>query len=237
MEIINFNETDFEVNEQDFYTFLMYKGKPFTGKLKDDSEITEFVNGNANGDSLDYYENGQLRNQDVYKNGDSIRSKEWYPNGQLLSDSEFNRVWNSKGRLVKDDDHWLYSNLSPKTKGNYFKEGMTYLTPNGEIAAEELPTETEQHNTIYYDEILTKWYSEMLLNPCPELSPDSYYTNSNTRFIWGWIWNVFQENPEQSESILATIQKHENEKIAEEAKEMAIDLKSPNFNYIKARWL
>ncbi|CAL2103483.1 conserved protein of unknown function [Tenacibaculum sp. 190130A14a] len=237
MEIIDLNEIDFEINEHDFFTFLKYKGKPFTGKVKDGRQITQFKNGNANGDSFEYNKTGQIIQHDVYLNGSSIRSKEWYSNGQLLLDSELGRVWNSKGKLVKDNEHWLYNNLKPKTKGNYFKEGIIYLAPNGEIVAEQKYINPEKDITKYNDTSLAKWYYEILVNPCPELSPEIYFTNSNTRFIWGWIWNIFKNDKQKATQILSKLTKHENLKIAEDAKEMLNDIKKTNFNYIKAKWL
>lgn len=33
--VVHFNEIDFEVNEQDFYTLLMYLDTPFTRALKE----------------------------------------------------------------------------------------------------------------------------------------------------------------------------------------------------------
>lgn len=237
MEIIDFNLTDFESNDQDFYTFMKYKGKPFTGTLKDEGEIIQFENGHANGKAEAYNTHGQLIHQDIYKDGESVSSKEWYANGQLLYDSEFERVWDSKGVLVKDNGHWLYSNQAPKTKGNYFKEGMVYLAPNGAKVAESVSTDTEEDQVTYYDEVLFKWYHEILINPCPELSSSIYYTNSYTRFIWGWIWKLFLEDPQQANDVLLSISKHENVEMAKDAKEMINDLKNPRSAYIKARWL
>lgn len=31
-ENIEYNETDFEVNLQDYYTWMYYRGEPFTGR-------------------------------------------------------------------------------------------------------------------------------------------------------------------------------------------------------------
>ncbi|WP_430413106.1 hypothetical protein [Kordia sp.] len=236
--IVHFNEVDFEVNDQDFYTFLMYLGKPFTGTLKEENMTTEFKNGNAHGEAFEYNKEGILIYYAVFENGDYVLWKNWYPNGQPKEDSELGRIWNEDGILVKDNGHWLHrSNGAPKTQGNLYVNELIYLAPNGEIAAKEVKTDSKPPY-VYFDNVLFEWYNEILKNPCPELHAELSNTNSYTRFIWGWVWTIYQKQPKKAMTILQDIATHENKEIAKEACEMLNDLKNKtHLEYIKARWL
>ncbi|KAB8151256.1 hypothetical protein EZY14_019385 [Kordia sp. TARA_039_SRF] len=236
--IVVFNNEEFEENEQDFYTFLMYKGKPFTGTLKDGNSTIEFVDGNAHGESFAYGKKGMLTEYAVYENGDCLFWKSWYPNGHIKEDSKLGRIWNREGVLVKDRDNWLYpSNQAPKTKGNPYLDDLIYLAPDGSIVAKTIAS-YEKPNYIFCDEAMFTWYHEILVNPIPEVPSFFYFSNSNTRFVWGWIWTVFQRNQKEAFTVLRNITQHENKEIAAEAAEMLNDLqKNTKIQHIKARWL
>jgi hypothetical protein len=70
--IIIFNYDDFEDNIYDFFTFLKYMGKPFTGTVVDGNRTTEFKNGNTDGQSIAYFDNGQIASDGIYENGNYI---------------------------------------------------------------------------------------------------------------------------------------------------------------------
>ncbi|WP_053002411.1 toxin-antitoxin system YwqK family antitoxin [Kordia jejudonensis] len=235
---VYYNEIDFDVNEHDFYTCLMYLGKPFTGTLVEGKMTTEFKNGNADGEAFEYHKNGNLIYYAVFKDGYEVLWKIWYPNGQPREDSELGRLWDTNGVLVKDNSHWLHrSNQSPKARRDSVTNEMIYLAPNGAIAA-KLITTNSKPSCIYYDDVLFEWYYEILKNPCPELSPEFDKTNSYTRFIWGWIWKIHQRDAKKGIEILQHIATHENKEIAKEAEEMLNNLnRKTDKQYMRSRWL
>lgn len=161
---IEYNETDFEENTYDFFIGLMYKGQPFTGVLKENNWTIEFKDGNANGRSVEYYDNGQLACDETYTDGKYIEGKKWYQDGQLKFDSKEGRYWNEQGVLIQDKGSWLYDNGTPKQRN--IENGCLYLASDGSTLFQvDYNKDNDGKNSVtYYDENLFKHYHELLIN-------------------------------------------------------------------------
>lgn len=124
--IIQYNETDFEANLQDYYTCMSYKGEPFTGTLVDGNMTTQFKNGNAHGKSVEYYDNGQLADESYFDNGDYVGDKTWYPNGKIESERAVGKndsfQYDIDGNIILKNDNFFYKN------GNFRKRNIPYKT-------------------------------------------------------------------------------------------------------------
>lgn len=158
-EPIIFNETDFEENLYDFYTYMQYKGKPFTGTViidnsklpdvwGDTKQIVDFKDGNAHGCYLEYAVDGMLMCDAVYSEGELVSEKWWHADGSLSRDwnyySERGKDWYPSGRLKElwdGIDHYLWDDDGTLVK----KNGIWYYT-NGQQMEERLPDETR----LYY---------------------------------------------------------------------------------------
>jgi len=211
---IEYNEIDFEENIYDFFTYLMYKGKPFTGTLKDGSSIIEFKDGNANGHSVDYYDNGQIASDEIYNNGNYVEGKEWHQNGQIRYDSSESKQWNEDGKLIQENGQWLYSNGNPKQRN--IENGCLYLAPNSSVVFKIIyNNEGDFKNTVeYYDENLFKFYNDILFNEYADL--DSLFYNTEWYF-WGWVWKIYSYNEDKAFEILSDLRKHLNKSVSETA--------------------
>ncbi len=221
-EAIKYNEIDFEENIYDFFTFLMYKGKPFTGILQDGKWIIEFKTGNANGRSIDYYDNGQIASDEIYNDGNYVEGKEWHPNGQIKFDSTEKKQWDLNGKLIQENGFWLYKNGNPKQRA--LENGSLYLAPNGDVLIKVLYNNSGdfKNSVEYYDENLHKYYNQLLLNEYGDL--DSLFYNTEWYF-WGWIWKLYSEDENKTFIILTDLIKHVNNSVSQKASELIIEMK------------
>jgi antitoxin component YwqK of YwqJK toxin-antitoxin module len=226
---IIYNETDFEENIYDFFTFMMYKGKPFTGTLIEGKATIEFKDGNAHGRSVEYYGHGQIAVDNVYENGnykhgkewytdgqlkfDSI-GKEWYPNGQLKRDStgKDSFCWDVDGKLAKINDSWLYKNGIKINETDANGDRLTFSS-NGDLAIKTTPNKEFGVNH-FFDRVLSQYYQELLTNLYPELNSDFSYS---VRYICGWIEKVYCQDAKRGNALIQKLTEHKDANTREHA--------------------
>lgn len=163
-EPIIFNETDFEENLYDFFTYMKYKGELFTGtviiendkldNVGETKEIVEFKNGNVHGRYLEYNKNGQLFYDGFYQDGKCLSEKYWDSDGQISRDWDYavsGKDWYPDGQLKehwdgKDSFLWDKDGLLARKNNEWFyKNGQQmherladntelFFSPTGELA-------------------------------------------------------------------------------------------------------
>lgn len=206
-ESIKFNSIDFEENIYDVYTFMKYKGKPFTGTLIYENEVIEFKDGNANGRCYEHWDNGQLAFEGIYENGNCIHSKSWYRNGQLHEDFKKNGdnlIYDMEGYLLYKNYCYFYKNGNYKIKTlNVFKDTIKeYYNDIGELAVIWKRGMNNNKNTIqYFENVLKKCYIELLTPYKYEL--DSDYNKSCLSFYEFKPWLVSLYNKGGQEKLHA----------------------------------
>ena len=198
---------------------LTYKGEPFTGTILGDEmsliSYTEFTAGYFDGDSVSYHGDGQIAEKSFYKNGECLSTTEWYENGQLKSDE--NHLYNIDGQLLKINGSWLYPN---GTKRNEQGNGENYLfSSKGELAIKTIINMTGDYkNTnIYYDNVLSNCYEEILTNFHADF--DSLFYNTEY-YIWGWVVKKYSIDNGKGAELLNTLAEHCNQNIAQTAKSL-----------------
>ncbi|RCV48342.1 toxin-antitoxin system YwqK family antitoxin [Marinitenerispora sediminis] len=108
---------DDEVDGDEFGT-LLYEGEPFTGEVVEAApsgqiiSLMTYKDGYEDGPWLEWYPDGspRIEGQNVFGKGAVGRWREWYSNGQLAKDQEFDergneisrRQWDEDGNLVED---------------------------------------------------------------------------------------------------------------------------------------
>lgn len=224
---IIYNETDFEENIYDFFTFLMYKGAPFTGTLIQDKWTIEFKNGNANGRSTDYYDNGQIASDCIYVDGNYKEGKEWYANGQLKSEQSTsgNFLWDTDGTLAFRNGEWLYK--SGKVKQRKIEGGCEYYSKKGELAIIiQYVNQGDFKNKVrYHDDVLFYCHQDLLVNLYPAL--DSLFYNTEWYF-WGWIWKLLSKDRQRTLDILNALKNHTNVVVSKKASELLLEIYLPD---------
>lgn len=91
--------------EDDLFIEVYYKGLPFTGEIISSSrpiEQTNYVNDNAHGDYLVRYDDGQLKEHEIYDVGKFVKGFGFYPNGNKMKEStpNYSCYWNLDGVIV-----------------------------------------------------------------------------------------------------------------------------------------
>ena len=226
---VKYNDTDFDSNIYDFYTFLMYKGKPFTGTLLDGNDTTEFRDGNAHGKSISYHNNGQIAHEYIFNDGQFQSGMEWYKNGQICADDT--HTYKENGDIIKKRGFWVYRDGSKKY-GYSIEEGYCSFSPTGELAIKTIISEdkstTDFKNTIiYYDNILRDCYQLLLVNLYPK--HDSLFYNEEHK-IWGWVAKTYLNDMQRALEILNNPKVHGNGNVANTAKSWLKKIESNNFS-------
>lgn len=195
--MIKYNTTDFEENMYDFFTCLWYKGKLFTGILLDDDEkgTTEFKNGNADGRSLSYYENGQLEEDCIYEDGNYIKGKHWYSNGQMKYDSELKTTWDEDGKIIIKDRSWLYKNGNLRFSHDSEGNGL-YFSSQQELAIKVIYSKGKPHLTkhFYYNKVLLNCYKELLEHIYIDHEKNFNFSQLIEHNVISWIIKLYSKN-------------------------------------------
>jgi len=221
------NEKDFEYNVYAPEIYFKYKKALFTGTVieEDEKSYTEYTEGNEDGRSVEYYDNGQIESDSLMSKGRYVSGKEWYYNGQLKSDDK--HLYNEDGKLIRIDNSWLYPNGFKKNDKSDL--GYNIYSSKGNLAITTITKMTSNHkNTnIYYDNILLESYEEILINLYPEL--DTLFYNTEY-YIWGWVIKKYSIDKESGLSILNSLDKHRNNKTQNTARTLIETIKSNTFN-------
>lgn len=126
---IDENSDEFDYIEETEKGIIHYKGVPFNGsvtKTYDNGQLRNkriYKDGKYDGSLKSYYENGQLREKGTYKDGIRNGPYEWYyKNGQLKGKTTY-KDGNKDGAY-----EWYYENGQLKYKGTYKngEEDVTY---------------------------------------------------------------------------------------------------------------
>ncbi|MBP2615567.1 hypothetical protein [Chryseobacterium jejuense] len=193
--IIEYNETDFEANLQDYYTCMSYKGELFTGTLVDGNMTTQFKNGNAHGKSVEYYDNGQIANESYFDDGDYISYKTWHLNGKTQSEWPGRKSdsfeYDMDGNIILKNDNFFYRN------GNFRKRNIPYKTEfynyEGELMVVIQQNLTEYEKPLFHvnKEKFTECYVDLYFELYPYTS--SYQDNLDS-YILGWLWHLLSQS-------------------------------------------
>lgn len=227
--IIPYNQHDFEENIYDFYTCMLYKGALFTGTLQtteDDGSysIVTFREGNADGRENCYYPNGQLESECIYQNGDYISGKSWHANGQFHTDGI--DMYDETGKQIKKNGSWLYPNGIKRNDSVYFETGNRYrphyiqeyyeYDSSGNMAVKTIVDDgADYRNTVvYYDQVLSKCYGELLVNRYPKYDLDFRDLEHK---IWGWAVSKYIRDEAEGLKLLKLLGKHENKNVVHTA--------------------
>jgi hypothetical protein len=253
---IIFNETDFEENIYDFFTFMMYKGEPFTGTLiqPEYNWTTEFKNGNADGRNVEYYANGQLAHYEVYQDGQYISGKEWYPNGQIRYDSIGKRwyengqlkqdftgvnrlLYDKDGTLARQNNTWLYKN-GQKINDQLADGTIVLFSSTGEIALKweklaekEFDPESKTYHfykAYYYDNVLNLFCDELFTDYYIHIEFDESYRILK---LLGWIGAIYAEDKQRGHDLIDRLINHPTKATSDHAsylKRLAIKKESGN---------
>ncbi|MGL6129683.1 hypothetical protein [Chryseobacterium artocarpi] len=211
--IIEYNETDFQVNLQDYYTCMYYKGELFSGTLVDGNLITQFKNGNAHGRSVEYYDNGQLAEEDYFDNGNYVSYKTWHLNGKIESEwsgrKNNTHEYDIDGNIILTNNDFFYKN------GNFRKRNIPYKTEfynnKGEIIVIIKRSLIEYGKEIFYinKEKFTECYDDLYFELYPYIS--SYKDNLGDGIV-GWFWYLLSQSENDKKFVIMAINKLLNDK-------------------------
>jgi len=239
-QIIDFNEIDFEENIYDFFKNMMYKGKPFTGILREEGSTTEYKNGNANGFAYSYFSDGKIGSETQYRNGELVQSKDWYPNGKLMSkyDKEGWFMYAKDGTLAYESKSgvavWYYKQGKIKQSENKDSSQTICYSPSGKIA---IKIERTKGIFIaeYFDNILLSDFKEIVTNFYPELNSLSSSSGGHDHFpehcFQLWVLKLLVEKPNIGKVILKELKDFADDKIKNMAK--TIEMHIVDFNLLE----
>lgn len=204
--IIAYNENDFEVNFQDYYTCMYYRGEPFTGTLMDGNIMTQFKNGNAHGKSVEHYDNGRLADESYFEDGNYISYKTWYQNGKIKSEwlgsGNDSLEYDIDGNIILKKNNFFYKN------GNFRKRNIPYKTEfynyEGELLAVIQQNLTEYKKAIFYinKEKFIECYVDLYFELYPFIS--SYKDNLGDSII-GWFWYLLSQSEDDKKFTITAI--------------------------------
>lgn len=210
--IIEYNEIDFEINLQDYYTSMFYKGELFTGTLVDENIITQFKNGNAHGRSVEYYNNGQLADESYFDNGNYVSYRTWHLNGKIQSEwvgkKNDSFVYDVDGNIILKNDDFFYKN------GNFRKRNIPYKTEfynsEGEIIVIIQRTLKYGKDVLHINkEKFAECYTDLYFELYPYIS--SYKDNLGDS-ITGWFWYLLSQSEDDKNFVITAINKLLNDK-------------------------
>ena len=193
-EIFKYNDIDFEVNLQDFFTCMYYKGEPFTGTLVEENSTTEFKNRNAHGKCVEYHDNGQLIYESFFEDGEYVSSKTWYPSGQIRSEWSSGKDsfdYDIDGKVIHKNSDFFYKNGNLRKYNNRNK--TEYYNSRGELTVIIEPNSQEYQKSIFHvnKEKLFECYSELYFELYPYIST---YKDNLGGNIKGWFWYLLSQN-------------------------------------------
>ncbi|WPO93165.1 hypothetical protein [Chryseobacterium sp. HR92] len=204
--VIEYNESDFDANIQDYYTYMYYKGEPFTGTLVDENTVTQFKNGNAHGKSVEYYDNGQLAEESYFDNGNYVSYKSWYLNGKMKSEWAGGKndsfEYDSDGNIILINNDFFYRN------GNFRKRNISYKTEfyncEGEITVIIQQTLIEYEKPVFHvnKDKLSECYVDLYFELCPYFSSYKDHLGNN---IIGWFWYLLSQNEHDKKFVITSI--------------------------------
>lgn len=206
--IIEYNEIDFDVNLQDYYTCMYYKGEPFTGTLVDENITTQFKNGNAHGRCVEYYDNGQLADESFFDNGNYLSYTTWHLNGKIESEWPGGKndsfVYDIDGNIILKNNNFFYRN------GNFRKRNIPYKTEFYNDKGEVIVI-IQRHLIEYGKEILhinkekfTECYDDLYFELYPYISS---YTDNLGDSIVGWFWYLLSQSENDKKFVITAINK------------------------------
>jgi hypothetical protein len=204
-------------NENDHLVAVFLNGERFTGILKDEWEQTEYQNGMANGESLCFFETGEIRENNFYKNGELLTTKRFYENGSLMSYLTTKpysyKVWNINSILVRENNIFYYNNGEiKKIFGNNQIDDFSVkaFAKNGQIiytVVKDIWIDNKiVRNVVYNDNELHNCYFDALIEENPELADTE--EKNDTHHIWMWFWKVFESNFDKYFEIVDRLMTH-----------------------------
>ncbi len=231
MIITNSNDPKIEYrNEYDYLEQVYYLNKPFTGKIIDKNEETEYHNGTVCGEYIRKYDDGTIREHEFYDNGEFIKAKHYHPNGLLKYENNrvtYYKKWDLKGNLICE-----FSNGS---KCNYYSNGniqsisltnndsgwsFKFFTEDNKLMYSKirLREDKESQPFILYDhELMFERYFELLNIEKRELIDDESIgvLKTGMDFIWDWLWYLFDQDQQSYFDIVNKLLCHPNEGVVD----------------------
>ncbi len=206
--IIEYNETDFQVNLQDYYTCMYYKGEPFTGTLVDENITTQFKNGNAHGKSVEYYDNGQLANESYFDDGNYVSYKTWHLNGNIKSECSGGKndsfEYDIDGNIILQNNNFFYKNGNFRTRNIPYK--TEFYNDKGELMVVIQQHLKKYEKPLFHinKEKFSECYDDLYFELYPYVS--SYKDNLGQSII-GWFWYLLSQGEDDKKFAITAINK------------------------------
>jgi len=203
---------------------LEYNGLKFTGTLiENDSEpksYSEFKNGEYDGDSISYFENGKLLTKGKYKNGNCIYFEHWYPNGQLREKIALNRStkWTEDGIMAYRNGVLFYNN--GKIKRGWTDENEEIINNSKENIAISIKSINNSKTRTFYHKNLIEDYQEMLIELYPELDFNKFAHSQIKINVFYWINQIYFSDSLLAESLLKNLFSHQTNDVQNFAKHL-----------------
>ncbi|WCO00239.1 hypothetical protein [Psychroserpens ponticola] len=193
--IILDNELDFEYNMYEPSIFLKYKGKLFTGTviLENGKSYIEYTNGNQDGRSVDYYDNGQIAEDYLMKNGSLINGKNWYSDGQIKYNSKTDTKWDKDGVVTRNNHSWYYKNGKVRYSNNSNGKRM-YYSSKGKLAFKVISSNDKPYNInsiTYYHNVLIESYKDFLEHIYLDAQYNCSFRDIAYHYVIGWIRKLY----------------------------------------------
>lgn len=188
MEVYS-NDPDVEETEGQYE--CLYKNKPFTGTLyhieTTPRSYEEYKNGILHGRSVEYYPNGQILEDALYKDGEIIKFRTWHQNGQVSFNYTSKIHWDEDGKIAFDGGSWLYKNGKVRVGYDSDKNTLIY-SKDGKVAIKKIyNNDNYSRHFIYYHSVLCNSYKEILNHEylCDDFN--SSYRERTYHNVIGWI--------------------------------------------------
>jgi len=217
-------------NEYDLFRDVYYKRERFTGIVLDGEHLTEqieYLNGNAHGEYIVKYKNGNIHTLARFEHGEEIESKSYYESGNLLEcgDQKKYKIWSETRQLVYEFD------LIGKIRKSYYNNGRLksfskdktteYYSRDGALVMIFPPDKYIDGNYVreidYKDDVLLNNYLDLLNKDFPEMEKlNQTYRSSESHcrhLVWMWFWQVFDKDPKLYFTIVNNLMKHPDKDI------------------------